>query len=73
MLFQEEYSEIYSSICELRERSAELQKCIDDAELEGDLAKADRFRKELQSIEEKLLEKNEERKAKYIHKAYYLY
>ena len=64
---QEEYSEIYSSICELRERSTELQKCIEDAEQEGDLRKADSFRDELQSIEEMLLEKNEERKAKYVH------
>ena len=57
---------VYSARCELKERSAELQKCIEDAEHEGDLRKADSFRDELQSIEERLLEKNEERKAKYV-------
>ncbi len=63
--FQEEYSDIYSSICELRDRSSDLQQEIEEREKRGDTSGADRIRQELSATEAKLLEKNEERKVRY--------
>ena len=63
---QEEYSDIYSSILELRDQSENLQQQIAEHERTGDVAGADLLRRDLNVTEAQLLEKTEERKARYV-------
>ena len=63
---QEEFSDIYSSIVELRDESATLLAAIEQRERAGDDTEAERLRQDLNATEARLLEKNEERKARYV-------
>jgi hypothetical protein len=56
-----EESEIYSSIHELRDQTADLQRKLERFVKAGDVAAADAMRRELTAAEAKILEKNEER------------
>lgn len=61
--FQEsEDSEIYASIQQLRDESEDLAHQLEEMEMGGAVEDASHVRQRLQATEERLLQKNEERK-----------
>ena len=63
--FQDEDDEIYSSIQQLRDQSEELQSRMEEIERSGDNAGAERIRSQLNDMEARLLERNQERQERH--------
>ncbi|XP_064611128.1 1-phosphatidylinositol 4,5-bisphosphate phosphodiesterase gamma-1-like isoform X2 [Liolophura sinensis] len=61
---ESEDSEIYASIQQLRDESEDLAHQLEEMEMGGDVEDASHVRQRLQATEERLLQKNEERKNK---------
>ena len=59
---EEEDGDLYSCLQDLRDTKDDLSQRLADLEMSGDNAGAQRFRHQLQETEERIIQKNEERR-----------
>ena len=61
-LQEEEDSDLYSCLQDLRDRKDDLSQRVAELELRGDDAEVQQFRHQIQETEERIIQKNEERR-----------